>query len=411
MSKPADINVIDNPFISENPPTDVEPDAALATALGRTPEETTPPVEEETPPVEEETPSQQTDDTTQQQPDDATQQQTTDKQRQPSRKDLSTQLEAATTELEKLRSEGAVYDQKYKDAVAKQGELEAKLAERDKEYTQARTPKYRWEDDPEVAKPRTEIMERYNDLVADVTPESAKLIQGDFMHIVNAYGEARTKGPEALRQVKEKVTERYGEDTSNIWRTVQEVFPKHAAALEAQKRNGETHFERTVTDYQTRAREVRAEFAAIGRATPDQIAAAPDDINSIISAAIAGDEKLIKEVEVLAAKAAQATAGLPPLPADAAPEVVEQYRVAERNMNEFRQKQAFRRDVEAKVLTAIVRKQAAELEALRKRVGTSAKANKPDVNAQSPAPAQRGNGVEVPRQGEYAEVTNPYTTR
>jgi hypothetical protein len=114
----------------------------------------------------------------------------------------------------------------------------------------------------------------------------------------------------------------------------------------------------------------------------------------------------------LAAKAAQATAGLPPLPADAAPEVVEQYRVAERNMNEFRQKQAFRRDVEAKDLTAIVRKQAAELEALRKRVGTSAKANKPDVNSQSPAPTQRAaNGVEIPRQGEYAEAVNPYTQR
>ena len=81
-------------------------------------------------------------------------------------------------------------------------------------------------------------------------------------------------------------------------------------------------------------------------------------------------------------------------------------------MNEFREKQAFRRDVEARVLSAIVRKQAAELEALRKRVGTSAKANKPDVTSQSPTPAQRAaNGVEIPRQGEYAEAVNPYTQR
>lgn len=412
MSKSTDIQTLVNPFASDAAPDDLEPSTALAAALGTPvptqddappadtpPQDDAPPLQDDaqgdTPPAQDDAPPAQG-----------------DKPRQPSRKDLSTQLETATAELEKLRSEGAVYDQKYKDAVAKQNELETKLAERDKEFAQARAPKYRWEDDPEVAKPRQEFLERFNDMLADVTAESAKMLNTDFMHIVNAYGDARAKGPEALRAVKEKVLERFGEDTPNIWRTVQEVFPKHASALEAQKRNSENHFDRAVQWHQTRAREIRTAFSSIGRLTQEQIAAAPDDINSIISAAIAGDEKVLKEVEALAHKAAQGAAGLPPLPLDATPEVIEQYRIAEQRIAEFQQRTAWQRDVEARTLAAIVKRQGEELAALRKRVGTSAVANKPNVTSQTPTtPARSATGVDVPRTGEYAEVANPFTNR
>lgn len=393
------LDFVPNPFLSDNPPEDLDPAVAAAAASGRTVEPTPPdpdpPVEDEptpeTPPTAEDTPE--------------TPANPTEKVRQPSRKDLSTQLEAANAELEKLRSEGAVYDQKYKDAVAKQAELEQKIEERDKDFVKAKSPVYRWEDDPEVAGPRREVLELLNDTVIDVAPETGKILQKDLTLILAAYGEARAGGADPLRQFKEKLVTNFGEDATTVLAAVRQMYPKHTAALEAQQRNSEGYFTRTITEHATRSRQLRDEFLQIGRMTPEQIAADPTNTNAVISAAIAGDEALLKEVEKMALSAAQATAGLPPLPLNATAEQVEAYRKAERNLNQFKETQAFRRDVEARVLQAIVKKLTDENTALKKRVEGSSVANRPDTTSGG-APTRTPERVKV--DGEYAEIANPY---
>jgi hypothetical protein len=378
-----------NPFASDNAPEDLQPEAALAAAVGRETPETpeTPPETPETPP---ETPE-------------STPETPETRVRHPSRKDLTVQLESATTELEKLRADGAVYDQKYKDAVAKQAELEKQVADRDKDFVKARTPVYRWEDDPEVATPRREIVELLTDVAAEVTPETSNIIKKDLPLILTAYGEARSMGAEALRQFKDKLSQNFGDDAPTIWGSVKAMYPKHTAALEAESRNRAGFLDRTMTEHATRSRQYRDEFLQIGKMTPEQIAANPDDFNSVISAAIAGDEGLQKEIERMALQAAQATAGLPPLSDNATPEQIQAYRQTERNLREFKEKNAFRRDVEARALKAVVKKLVDENAALKKRVTGSVEANRPEATTTTAPAAKPAKPV-----GEYAEVHNPY---
>jgi hypothetical protein len=121
---------------------------------------------------------------------------------------------------------------------------------------------------------------------------------------------------------------------------------------------------------------------------------------------VAGDENLIKEIEKNALKAAQATAGLPPLPLDATPEQVEAYRAAERNLHNFKEKMAFRKEVESRVLSSIVRKLVAENEALKKRVSGAADANRPESSTTSAPPTPK----KVNYSGNYEDAPNPHLT-
>lgn len=398
------LDFVPNPFLADTPPPeDLDPAVAAAAAAGRTVEPTPPAEDEPPPPVEDAPPAAEDAPPAEDTPE--TPANPAEKVRQPSRKDLSTQLEAANAELAKLRADGEVYDQKYKDAVARQAALEKKIEERDKEYVKTKSPVYRWEDDPEVAGPRKEVVDLLNDTIIDVAPETGKVLQKDLTLILSAYGEARSLGAESLRLFKEKLVENFGEDATTVLTAVRQMHPKHVAALEAQKRNSEGYYSRTVTEYTTRSRTLREEFSQIGRMTPEQIAAAPDSTNAIISAAIAGDETMLKEIEKMAHKAAQATAGLPPLPPTATAEEIEAYRATERNLAQFKETQAFRRDVEARALQAIVKKLSDENAALKKRVEGSSVANRPDTTAGG-APSRTPERVKV--DGEYAEIANPY---
>ena len=257
------LDFVPNPFLSDTPPAeDLDPAVAAAEASGRTVEpEPAPPAEPETLETDPDPEPETTETPTA----------TTEKVRHPSRKDLSTQLEAANAELARLRADGAVYDQKYQDAVAKQAEFEQKLQDRDKDFVKSKSPVYKWEDDPEVATPRKEVLELLNDTVVDVSPETGKIIQRDLTLILNAYGEARSLGAEALRVFKEKLTTNFGEDATTVLTAVRQMHPKHTAALEAQKKNSEGYYSRTVNEYTTRSRALRDEFSQIGRMTPEQI--------------------------------------------------------------------------------------------------------------------------------------------
>ena len=393
------LDTVANPFAVENPPEDLDPAAAVATATGRTPaEEPEPPDEAPETPADTPETSANTAETPENPATPAE-----NKVRQPSRKDLTTQLEAATAELEKLKVDGTVYDQKYKDAVAKQAELEQKVADRDKDFVKARIPEYRWQDDPEVAGPRREIVELLTDTAAEVSTETAGIIKKDLPLILTAYGEARAAGAEALRQFKDKLTETFGEDGATVWGSVKAMYPKHALSLEAENRNREGFLARTTSEHAVRSRQLREEFLSIGRMTPEQIQAAPDSINATISAAVAGDETLLKEIERMALSAAQATAGLPPLSPNATQEQVEAYRSAERNLQQFKNTQAFRRDVEARVLHAIVKKLSDENATLKKRVVGSADANRPETSTPGTAKPAASKPV-----GAFDEIRNPY---
>ena len=396
MNKPS-LEATLNPFASDTPPAEeLTPEAALATAAGREYEPETPPETPETTETEPETPPE-TPETTET---------TLEKPRQPSRKDLATQLETANTELARLKDENGVNSQKYKDAEAVRAELQTKLEERDKDFVKARTPVYNWKDDPEVSKPREEIVEMLSDVSAEVTPETAKIINQDLVLMLNAYGQARGSGAEALRGFRTLLIEKFGEDGEKVWEAAKAMYPKHNAAITAEKKNSEGYFSRTVTEHATRSRQFREEFSQIGRMTPEQIAQAPDSTNALISAAIGGDEALLKEVERMAMQAAQATAGLPPLPATATPEEVEAYRASERSLQQFKDTKAFRRDVEARVLEAIVKKLSNENATLRKRVGAAAEGNRPESTSSTPT-APRAGGTKT--LGPYEDIPNPYT--
>lgn len=399
MNKPS-LEATLNPFASDTPPAEeLTPEAALATAAGREYEPETPAETPETTETTPETPAET--------PDPAeTTPETTEKPRQPSRKDLATQLETANAELARLKSESGVTTQKYKDAEAVRAELQTKLEERDKDFVKARTPVYNWKDDPEVAKPREEIVEMLNDVAAEVTPETAKIINADLIPILNAYGKARGDGAEALRGFRGLLIEKFGEDGERVWEATKAMFPKHNAAILAERKNSEGYFARTLTEHATRSRQFREEFSQIGRMTPEQIAQAPDSTNALISAAIGGDEALLKEVERMAMQAAQATAGLPPLPATATPEEVEAYRASERSLQQFKDTKAFRRDVEARVLEAIVKKLSNENATLRKRVGAAAEGNRPESTSSTPTAPKAGGTKTL---GPYEDIPNPYT--
>jgi flagellar motility protein MotE (MotC chaperone) len=396
MTKPS-LEATPNPFASDTPPAEeLTPEAALAASAGREFEPETPPETPETAETDPETPPE-TPETTETTP---------EKTRQPSRKDLATQLEAANAELAQVKAENGVTSQKYKDAEAVRAELQTKLEERDKDFVKARTPVYNWKDDPEVSKPREEIVEMLSDVSAEVTPETAKIINQDLVLMLNGYGQARGGGAEALRAFRNNLIEKFGEDGEKVWEAAKAMYPKHAAAILAEKKNSEGYFARTLTEHSTRARQFREEFLQIGRMTPEQIAAAPDSTNALISAAIGGDEALLKEVEKMAMQAAQATAGLPPLPVTATPQEVEAYRKSELALRQFKDTKAFRRDVEARVLEAIVKKLSNENATLRKRVGAAAEGNRPESTATTTTPAKAGSTKNL---GPYEDIPNPYT--
>ena len=397
MSKQTPITSVVNPFITDGVPPETTTETAPPVEETPPTEETAPPVEE-TPPTEETAPPVEETPPADEQPTDGT------KSRQPSRKDLSHQLETANAELKRLRDEGSVYDQKYKDALAKQEELEGKIKAANEEYVKKSTPVYRWEDDPDVSTPRREIVESLGDLSLDVSAETHATVQKDLMHLFSAFGDARAKGAEAQRAFKTKLVEAFGEDADKVINMVRMSYPKHVSALEAQKRNSEGYYNRVVADHQTRARQTREEFATLGRLTEAQIAEKPDDINSVISAAVAGDPELLKQIDTLAMQAAQATAGLPPISPNATPEQVEAHRKGVQALENFKGK-AFRHHVEARVLAGIVTKLLAENTTLKKRVPAANAGNKPGSVATSTPSATK---TDIPKTGNYAEVKNPY---
>ncbi len=324
-------------------------------------------------------------------------------QKPPSRSELTTQLTTATTELERVKSEVGVHEQKYKDALAKQEELQQQVKERDELFVKERTPTYRWQDDPDVAKPRAKAAAIFTDTLAELSPENEGVVRKDVFTLIDEYGSARSTSAATLRTFREKLTETFGEDGPKVFDMVKRMYPEHAEALDAEQRNSITHFDRTRGNHEKSRREVTERFVQIGRATPEQIKANPDDINSIISAAVGGDEDLLKEIDIMARKAADATVGLPPLPPDVKPEIVAQYRDTERRRAQY-MKSVFEKDVQLRVLTSIVKKLGTENETLKKRVTTASEANRPDIATEATK-----KEVKKAPEGKFDEISNPYT--
>lgn len=321
-----------------------------------------------------------------------------------SRSELQGKLDERLKELETLREEGSMRSQQYTDALAKQAELEKAIKERDENFVQSRTPVYDWRKDPEVAKPRQEISELVTDSAAEMTPENAVLFRKDLHLILGAYGDARSMGDVALRTFRDNLTEKLGEDGPKIFQAARAIFPRYRAASEAEEKNSINHFDTSREQHEKRRRAATEDFARIGRWTKEQIEANPDDPDAIISAAIGGDEEVLKNLEALAHKAAQASVGLPPLPPKASPELVAQHRAAERNREQFLGT-AHRRDVQVRALTAVVKQLLDERNTLMKRVSAAAPANRADI---VPEGAPKKEKTTVPQGGDFSEVQNPY---
>lgn len=325
------------------------------------------------------------------------------KQKEPSRSQLAAELEAKQKELEALRNEGQSATQKYQDEVARRAELEKKIEELDKGYVQASTPVYDWQKDPEVAGPRREITTMLQDALPDLEdPEAKNQFKQQLPAFLNAYVKARSE-TDGLDAYKKELVEKFGEDGKQMFSLLRQMVPKHIAALEAQGRNSQNHFERTATEFDTRSRLIREEYAKIGReAAPD------DDIGGVIAAVAKGDEELLKQIDAITSRAAMGTAGLPPLPANAAPEVIEKHRLATTNRGQFMERFAFRRDAEARILAAAVKKLSSELEVLRKRAGASSAANRPGSGAPDTTPKEEK--ATLPQGVKYDEVMNPFAS-
>lgn len=323
----------------------------------------------------------------------------------PSRKDLAAQLEAANAQIAKLTEEGSTTSQKYKDAVTKQTELEEQVKARDTDFVKARTPVYDWKNDPEVFTPRREIFEHVTDAVVEMADETGKVFKESLGDILNDYGNARSQGDLALRDYRGKLVERFGEDGVKIFNAARFILPKHIAATEAHQKNSVNHFENTRSTYEKRRREAAEDFSRIGRWTQEQIKAAPDDPDAIISAALGGDEELLKALDVQTHKAAQFSVGLPPLPADASREQVMQYREAEKNHQNFTQS-AYRKDIQVRALSAIVKKLLDERSVLMKRVGSASPANRAEITPEDTSKPKPKSTV--PTGGSFTEIINPH---
>ncbi len=107
---------------------------------------------------------------------------------------------------------------------------------------------------------------------------------------------------------------------------------------------------------------------------------------------------------MLTHKAAQASVGLPPLPPNASPEMVADFRQRERTHQQFLGT-AFRRDVQVRALTAVVKHLMDERNALLKRVTSAAPANRAEISPEGGKPKEK---TTVPQGGDFTEIQNPY---